>query len=499
MRRFSFLLSTVRSSSRFYSNRVGAVSAGNPFRVFHFQENASFISRQQNSYFSSSFNSDPVPFSSTIYKENKESERLEVEIISKENIKPTAPTPHHLKSYEVSIFDQIYPKNLYTSFVYYYQNNHINNHDLISKRRHILKQSLSEILTKFYPLAGKVHDRHIDCNDDGVYYVEAKVNDCLTDVIDQPDNKSIHQLLPFDPLSSELLSQTYAVMVQVTIFSCGGIAVGIYTSQKIIDGYSLITFLVAWAATASGEISEQINPNFTSPLIFPPISTLPDSKRMIIPMTQERRRNCTTRRFLFSASSLISLKKEAGPSSTHVMAVTGLIWKCAIEASRKLRPSTSKHHAMLFPIDLRSKNSPPLPPYCIGNMAITTNSICARNEDAGLHSLVEKLKNEDDQVDSEFIEKLKGEEGSRNIEGLLLNEVDYDRNKDVEITSVTNMCNGMMYEINFGWGRPVYVSVGDGESYAPSMKNSVILMDTIYRDEIEAWVTLSEDDMTVFE
>ncbi|KAK4478245.1 hypothetical protein RD792_017529 [Penstemon davidsonii] len=289
-------------------------------------------------------------------------------------------------------------------------------------------------------------------------------------------------------------------MVQVTVFSCGGIAVGIYTSQKIIDGYSHITFLAAWAAAASGEISEQINPNFTSPSIFLPISTLPDSKRMTIPMIQERRRNCTTRRFLFSTSSLINLKKKAGPSSTRVMAVTGLIWKCAIDASRKLRPPTSKHdHVMLFPIDLRSKSSPPLPPYCIGNIVITTNSTCARNDDAGLHSLVEKLKNEDDQVDSEFIEKLKGEEGSRNIEGSLLDEEDCDRNEDVEITSVTNMCNGMMYEINFGWGRPIYVSVGNGEPYAPPVKNSVILMDTIYRDEIEAWVTLSEDDMTVFE
>lgn len=63
------------------------------------------------------------------------------------------------------------------------------------------------------------------------------------------------------------MSQTYVAMVQISIFSYGGIAIGLTASHKIVDGLSMSTFMNAWAATA-WESSEQINPNFVSPSLF---------------------------------------------------------------------------------------------------------------------------------------------------------------------------------------------------------------------------------------
>ncbi|KAI8524911.1 hypothetical protein RHMOL_Rhmol13G0186200 [Rhododendron molle] len=42
------------------------------------------------------------------------------------------------------------------------------------------------------------------------------------------------------------------VMIQVNFFKCGGIALSFCTSHKIIDRYTCITFLKAWADTMQG-------------------------------------------------------------------------------------------------------------------------------------------------------------------------------------------------------------------------------------------------------
>ncbi|KAI8017421.1 Stemmadenine O-acetyltransferase [Camellia lanceoleosa] len=45
------------------------------------------------------------------------------------------------------------------------------------KRSNQLKKSLADVLTKFYPLAGRVKENlYIECNDEGVLYLEAQFN-----------------------------------------------------------------------------------------------------------------------------------------------------------------------------------------------------------------------------------------------------------------------------------------------------------------------------------
>ncbi|GLT69016.1 hypothetical protein SLA2020_412020 [Shorea laevis] len=97
---------------------------------------------------------------------------MEVEIISEECIKPSSPTPANLRTHKLSLLDQTIPP-IYTPMILYYPMNQRISHpivDIVSQRSHLLKQSLSETLTRFYPFAGKIKDNlSVDCNDEGVF------------------------------------------------------------------------------------------------------------------------------------------------------------------------------------------------------------------------------------------------------------------------------------------------------------------------------------------
>lgn len=69
----------------------------------------------------------------------------------------------------------------------------------------------------------------------------------------------------------------FVVMIQVNFFECGGIAIGIYSSHKKIDGHSIMTFLKSWACESSSR--KNIDPDFTtSPSMFIPSPNLPKER-----------------------------------------------------------------------------------------------------------------------------------------------------------------------------------------------------------------------------
>jgi len=62
----------------------------------------------------------------------------------------------------------------------------------------------------------------------------------------------------------------------------------------------------------------------------------------------------------------------------------------------------------------------------------------------------------------------------------------------------TSWCNFGLYDIDFGWGKPIWVSlVGSSGNSKTVFSNLVMLMDTRSGDGIEAWVSLDKEDMVV--
>ncbi|KAK2991045.1 hypothetical protein RJ640_019366 [Escallonia rubra] len=425
---------------------------------------------------------------------------VDVETVSKEKIRPASPTPFHLRTYKISLLDQLSPA-VYNPFVFFYPDNETNAlTDVFHQRSQHLKQSLSETLTRFYPFAGRIeHDLHVECNDEGVLYVQARVNEQLSNFLSKPNNQHIHKLLPYDLSSTDSISEPYVAMIQVNFFNCGGIAISICTSHKIIDGHSHATFLQAWAATARGS-SEQVNPRFIGQSLFPQNPLLPKGSSLILWPLQLKQGKCFARRFVFNAPALAALKaKTASPSAgvqnpSRVMAVTSLLWKCGMNTSRATH-GFQKPSFMTLAVNLRTRCSPPMPRHSIGNNFWLATARCKPNTEVVLHSLAEPLKDELSRINSHLVEQMKGEEGFLKVSERLKEMGEVYSNPEADYFVVTSVCNASFYEADFGWGKPIWSCIG----HAPVLANVTILMDTKSGDGVEAWVTLTEEDMAVFE
>nr|XP_027103215.1 vinorine synthase-like [Coffea arabica] len=198
-----------------------------------------------------------------------------LEILSKEMIKPSSPTPHHLRNLQLSLLDQIVP-SAYIPLIFFYNANQLQSsnkdHPKIAQ---ILKQSLSNVLTQFYPLAGGLTSEisSVDCNDSGALFVEAQVHTTLSEVTEKPIMEELKQFVPLESNSRNAMDKpkTVVLAVQITFFDCGGIAVGVQISHKIADGTSLVTFLNSWAASCRGDDEHMLPPAFEWAKLFPPI------------------------------------------------------------------------------------------------------------------------------------------------------------------------------------------------------------------------------------
>ncbi|KAH7565783.1 hypothetical protein JRO89_XS08G0015700 [Xanthoceras sorbifolium] len=117
---------------------------------------------------------------SNLSSEKYSSWEMEVHVVSREVIKPSSTTPNHLRTYKLSRLDQM-NIDIFIPIVFFYQEAPKNSDDL-------LKKSLSDTLTHYYPLAGRVKDcLYVDCDDYGISSVVARVDGDMSNVFKQPE------------------------------------------------------------------------------------------------------------------------------------------------------------------------------------------------------------------------------------------------------------------------------------------------------------------------
>ncbi|PWA48855.1 transferase, Chloramphenicol acetyltransferase-like domain protein [Artemisia annua] len=429
-----------------------------------------------------------------------------IRVMSIQNVKPDRPTPDALRSYKLSALDQINALS-YVPFIFFYPNNsngNTNVNDVILQRSKLLKQSMSETLTRFYPFAGKyINDIHIDCNDEGVYYIETQVDGDLSSFIVKPDYKLIQSLLPVPPNEKEPILGYYLVMIQVNFFSCGGVAISMSTSHKLIDGTTYMTFLNSWASTAKGE-QNMIYPNFVASSLFlantktPSYPSYPLSFLAVWPMMLIKGK-CVTKRFRFDASALQALKAKANESisATRVIAVTSLIWKCATSAARKL--NGERLSILQIAVNIRGRFATPLPRNAIGNIIWNGVARCEPNHTLTLDTMVGHINAGVAKINTKFVEQFKGEQGDDKVIDEIRRLGAQMTSYDADYYSTSSLVNSGMYEADFGWGKPVWSCFGYLSNDVPLYANSIMLMDTSVGDGIEACVTLSQDEMAILE
>ncbi|XP_002530172.4 stemmadenine O-acetyltransferase [Ricinus communis] len=441
---------------------------------------------------------------------------MEIDILSKGCIKPSVPTPSDLRTYKISLLDQFMPL-VYTPMILFYSNQDINpvkdddDDDIISKRLLLLQQSLSQTLTRFHPLAGKIKDDFsIDCSDEGAFFVAARTKIALSDYLQQPDLNSLYKLLPS---TDEPTSGSYVSMIQETIFACGGIAIGVYVLHTVMDGSGLASFLKAWAAIACDEQSTKAcYPNFDGTSMFPQYGAFPrDANVMAYGSHFRKRGKITRRRFVFDGPAIANLMEKARAETgvpenpTRVEVVSALLIKHMM-AIFKAKSGVDKPLAINHAVNMRRRMVPPIPECSVGNFVWPAATICKPNE-TQLSSLVYQLKEAIMKINSDFVRNIKGgdhggfiklyelkkEAASSFTSPLFSNGVDY--------VLFSSWCNFGLYQVDFGWGKPVWTTTArysNGDLEIPFL-NSIVLMDARKNKGIEAWMVLDEDIMVMLD
>ncbi|BFG40577.1 hypothetical protein CerSpe_268510 [Prunus speciosa] len=356
---------------------------------------------------------------------------IKVEIIHKETIKPSSPTPHHLAKSKLSIFYQITPE-IYVPLPLLYPSNNsddeVDHHSLFSERSHLLKTSLSEALTHFNVFAGEFeYNVSISYNDHGAGFIESQVYCPTSKVLDKPNFGILKQLIP-TAIESKQAEAGHLLLVQVNLFECGGLTIGVSISHK-----SLVLHLLSsqhkilsthpnqklgWAAIALGSAST--TDHVLLPTEFGVASTLfppQDFFNSPQPTVEFAIGNCVTKRFVFDASKIAALKSKAASETVS-------------------------------------------------------------NPTKGIEQYKEKYPNG---VSGEDI--FQAIKGSGNLA----------ERDDLQTNTCSSWCRLPLYETEFGWGKPSWVST------CSTVKNTIMLMDLSDGEGIEASVTLKEEDMTIIE
>nr|GMD82874.1 vinorine synthase-like [Ipomoea batatas] len=343
-----------------------------------------------------------------------------------ERIRPSSPTPQNLRTYKLSLLDQLI-NCLYVPLLSFY-NNSPGDHDLDQ-----LKKSLSRALSYIYPFAGRLKDgKTIDCNDEGADFVVARVENKMSEVMQYPRLDRLRMLFPCSPYPEVVDSTIPLLAVQVTRFSCGGSAVAICDASTTFVPTDLLSSLTA----------------------------LTDRNQIMVA------EKYVTKRFIFRGSTVNAIRDrytQPGHRPSRVVALAAFLWAAVIRATREV-DQDFKTHTLTMSMDLRKRFNPPFPTYCLGSINQVVGVRWERGDEGKESSasvdggvLVKKVQEAISKIDDNYIQKM-------HIEGGYLKElmaisnsfsVDKKHNKGLNISS---WCKVPFYEVDFGWGKPRWIS-----------------------------------------
>lgn len=433
-----------------------------------------------------------------------ENDCIKVEILCKKLIKPSSPTPSQNQRYKLSFFDQIAERE-HIPVVLFYPYNNINSHTIDER----LEKSLSDVLTHVYPAAGRYDDNaecSILCLDQGVSYTKAKVNCKLGNFLEKT-RKDLSVATLFGPHENKNMDQNNfmvspIVIIQVTKFECGGLALSFSVSHPAMDGFTGLQFLFGWGKVCRlGTPIDKIHfLSFNLGNIFPTrdTSALFNSADVV-----NREENIVVKRFVVREAALSRLKKqcidESGGALTfqpsRVEIVTAILWRAFIRASAArngfVRPSL-----MDFPLNLRSKSSLPQVKTSMGNFRIDVPIKFIPGETKmELHNFITLIRNTMNKVVASFAKPSPDEIVSTlvNIYNQSFTSPEWGGNDEVDEVSCSSLCNFPFHDIDFGLEKPklLFFGIKDMQMFW--------LYDTDVHSEVGVQVDLKEKYMKLFE
>ena len=222
----------------------------------------------------------------------------------------------------------------------------------------------------------------VDCNDEGAEFFVAKVKGRLGQVILGRRDEMIDEL---GHLAGGA-STSPVVSVQLNMFDCGGVVIGIRVSHRLFDGFSAISFFTSWAtASRQGMDEDVIWPTFAMANSILPVPAndldLPKMKPRPPLMGTD---NGVTKRIVFDGSKISALRAISHDPSfprqpSRVEVVTALIWRALMRVSRAKHGDSLRTSRASHAINFRPRIVPPLPPLPLGNLQsrVTTTFMAA--------------------------------------------------------------------------------------------------------------------------
>ncbi|BBN01460.1 hypothetical protein MPTK1_2g07560 [Marchantia polymorpha subsp. ruderalis] len=281
---------------------------------------------------------------------------------------------------------------------------------------HNVKDSLSKLQSLYYPLAGKwvvaedLYIRKLLCNDEGAVFVEATVDDEMDKYFDfvhdfNPPNElfgefAIPGFCAEDAHKMPLNKEWPNLIIQVTGFKCGGVALVVTYNHMLMDGFAFDRCLKAWSEiAATGHTS--MKPNFdrsSLPTLFDKAQMFglsPDMKNVDDVLANAFRTHTTARSFRSSPYRSVSkcyqihpdaverLRRKAkeGQASeslelperfTNFECISTQMWRCFSRLPVVHEHMTGSEKVYFsFPAEARKRTcKPPLTEDFVGNMVL---------------------------------------------------------------------------------------------------------------------------------
>ncbi|XP_021756903.1 vinorine synthase-like [Chenopodium quinoa] len=421
---------------------------------------------------------------------------VQVNILSKEMVKPSFPPSSHPTTFTLSLIDQTFP-TLHVPVLLFYTAESPTPQGGVDING--LKTSLSQTLDQFLPLAGRLLDEStISCNHKGIPFIKTKVNCHLSFVTTSPHKLNfITKFLPPPELQasgSQLISELVPLAFQINVFLCGGVVIGCYMLHKLLDIASLGTFLKYWSNLASNRLNDVVQPNFEATInAFPPLPK-PEYKSSPISSLEPRPiSNNVIKSFIFDPIAINKLKAKATselvPKPTTFEAVAGFVWEQTL-ATRLNLGIQVEHTALSIVVNMRPRMNPPLPRESMGN-PITISQTQVHEH---VHSELQELVKEIHSTLYNFYQKF----FSTNFKGKnAKDELQHSIELEDGILRVSSWCKMGLNEVDFGFGKPTWIVPTDGIQ-PPQFRNFFVLTDYCHSnsgDGIEAWLVLEEKEM----
>ncbi|KAF8407283.1 hypothetical protein HHK36_006410 [Tetracentron sinense] len=378
----------------------------------------------------------------------------------------------------------------------------------------MLKEALSKALVPFYPVAGRLKRGkdgriEIDCNGEGVLFVEAETVSLVHDFGDFAPTLQLRQLIPAVDYSGDISSYPLLVL-QVTYFKCGGVSLGVGMQHSVADGASGLHFINTWSDIARGldlsippiidrsliRARDPLSPVFDHIEFHPPPSMKTRIKsqsgpeqtsQAIFKITREQLRNLKAKP-----------KEEDGNTVNYSTYETlaGHVWRCACKA-RGL--ADDQETMMNIATDGRSRFRPALPAGYLGNVIFMASAIATSGDlkSKPLTYAVGKIHEALVRMDDEYLRSaLDYMELQPDLTALVRGPHTF-RCPNIGVTSWSRL---PLHDADFGWGRPIFMGPGgiafEGLAYilpSPIDDGSLSLAISLQSDHMELFSNLLYD------